>query len=434
MKRRQLLHRAMLGTALLGMTGALGSVLMSRAAHAGDVKLTPANWTEQVGFKPDLSVLKVPAGTMIAKGNVDQVKELLPPGLDKLVRKYELKIKVTPYTPIHPSLSYIKATQDNLGKTKVWDVGKDYRKSGWSGYAGGLPFPKPKDGLQLAVNFLNAYTGDDADRFYDVTWISAKRGIETTEYWHWLSMRTANRTDLDPRPNVADFEGERTRAASITFALEPYDKQGFGALYFSSLDPVDLTGHVYVPAMRRVLRQSFGTRGDSWNATDFLYEDVGGYLGAAEWMNWKIVGQKTMLLPVVANAKYGKDVKAVYDVDNWPHWNPKVDWQPRPVYLLEVKPKIPDYPYSRMLLLVDAETFTIPYKEAYDKKGELWKIILGGGNPSPDPKTKPMSAGFSMAIDLQADHASIVSLRKFAANTNMDPKQFTVSNLKKRGH
>jgi hypothetical protein len=351
-----------------------------------------------------------------------------------LVKKYELKITVTPYEHYHPSVNYIKATVEHAGKTKCWDVKQDFRKAGWSGYIGGLPFPKPKDGLQLAYNFLNTYGGDDFDRYYDVTWISAKTGIETTEYWRWILMRTANRTDLDPRPTVPEFEKDRYARASMTFALEPYDKQGFGALYFSSLDPVDLTGHVYVPAMRRVLRQTFGTRGDSWNATDFLFEDVGGYLGAAEWMNWKIVGQKTMLLPFNSGAKYGKDVKAVYEVDKWPHWNPKVNWQPRPVYVVEVKPKLPDYPYSKFTLLVDAESFTVPFKEAFDKKGELWKIILGGGNPSPDPKTKPMMPGFGMAIDLQAQHATIVTMRKHTPNVKLNPSEFTVAKLKARGH
>ncbi|MFM2418525.1 MAG: hypothetical protein RL385_3248, partial [Pseudomonadota bacterium] len=285
MKRRHILK----ASALAAVALVLGAVSANAPAIAEDAKITAQNWGEMVGFKPDLSLLKVAAGTQISKANVDQVKDLLPPGLDKLVRKYDLKLNVTDYAPIHPSLSYIKATNENAGKTKVWDVGSDYRKAGWSGYAGGLPFPKPKDGLQVAFNFLNTYGGDDGDRFYDVTWISGKSGVETTEYWHWLQMRTANRTDIDPKPGVPEFAEGRTRAASMTFALEPYDKQGFGALYFSSLDPVDLTGHVYVPAMRRVLRQSFGTRGDSWNATDFLYEDVGGYLGAAEWMNWKLV-------------------------------------------------------------------------------------------------------------------------------------------------
>jgi Protein of unknown function (DUF1329) len=430
MDRRNLLKvTALASVAALATAG--GAMF---SAHAEDAQITAANWGEAVGFKPDMSMLKVPTGTVIDKSNVAQVKGLLPPGLEKLVTKYELKMKITDYEPVHPSLSYIKVTNEQRGKTKVWDVGKDFRKPGWSGYSGGLPFPKPKDGLQVAFNFLNTYAGDDGDRFYDVTWISAKSGVETTEYWHWLSMRTANRTDIDPRPGVEQFAGERTRAASLTFALEPYDKQGFGALYFSSLDPVDLTGHVYVPAMRRVLRQSFGTRGDSWNATDYLYEDVGGYLGAAEWMNWKLVGQKTMLVPMNSGAKYGKDAKAVFDLDKWPHWNPKVNWQARPVYVLEVTPKIPDYPYSKMLLLVDAETFSVPYKEAFDKKGELWKIIINGGNPSPDMDTKPLMPGFSMALDLQAEHATAVTMRKFTANTKLDPNTFTVSSLKKRGH
>jgi hypothetical protein len=428
-RRKFLKASALAGVGLTAL--GVGSVLSVRAQ---DAKITADNWGEMVGFKPDLSVLKVPAGTVITKANVDQVKGLLAPGLEKLVRKYELKLTITDYAPVHPSLAYIKATNDNLGKAKVWDVGKDFRKPGWTGIAAGLPFPKPKDGLQVAYNFLNTYTGDDADRLYDVTWVSAKSGVETTEYWHWMTMKTVNRTDIDPRPAIDQFASERTRSASLTFALEPYDKQGFGALYFSSLDPVDLTGHVYVPAMRRVLRQSFGTRGDSWNATDFLFEDVGGYLGAAEWMNWKLVGQKTMLLPLNSGAKLTKDVKSVIDLDKWPHWNPKVNWQARPVYVLEATPKIPDYPYSKMLLLVDAETFTVVYKEALDKKGELWKIILSGGTQSPDAKTRPMIPGFGLALDLQAEHATTVTFRKFTANQKLDPNTFTVSNLKKRGH
>jgi hypothetical protein len=430
MKRRSILKMAALGVA--ASLGLGSSVWFGANAQSGAI--TAEKWGEGVSFKPDLTVLKVPVGTVIHKGNVDSVKGLLPSGLETLVKKYELKINTTEYTPYHPSLAYIKATNDNMGKAKCWDVKGDYRKAGWSGYVAGLPFPKPKDGLQVAYNFLNTYGGDDFERFYDVTWISAKSGVETTEYWRWLFMRTANRTDLDPKPEVADFAKDRYSRASLTFALEPYDKQGFGALYFGSLDPVDLTGHVYVPAMRRVLRQTFGTRGDSWNATDFLFEDVGGYLGAAEWMNWKIVGQKTMLLPFNSGAKYGKDPKAVFELDKWPHWNPKVNWQVRPVYVVEGKPKIPDYPYSRFTILVDAESFSIPYKEAFDKKGDLWKIILGGGNFSGDMKTKPAMPGFGMAIDLQAQHATVVTFRKVTQNIKVNPNEFTVAKLKARGH
>jgi hypothetical protein len=414
---------------------ALGLVaIMRHSAHADGAAITAENWGEAVGFKPDLGALKVPVGTVIDKRNVDAVKGLLAPALELLVRKYALKLKVSSYTHYHPSLAYIKATHDNLGKTKVRDVGSEYRKSGWSGYIAGLPFPKPKSGLQVAANFLGAYGGDDADRYYDVTWISANKGMENTEYWHWMSLRGAHRTDLSPIPSIPSYAKDRLAGASVTIALEPYDKQGFGALYFGSLDPIDLTGHVYVPSMRRILRMAFGTRGDTWNATDFLYEDVGGYLGAAEWMNWKILERKTMLLPLISGVPLTKDVKAIYDVESWPHWNPKANWQPRPVYVVEATPKIPDYPYTRMLLLIDAETCAIAYKEAFDKKGQLWKIIFGGANRSPDPNTRPLMPGFALAIDLQAEHATIVSFRKFVSNSNLNPNIFTVNTLKKRAH
>jgi hypothetical protein len=429
-------RRDLLKTLTLGMAASLAvsSVRLLPSALAQAKPITAESWTEAAGFKPDLTKLPVQPGGTVHKGNVDKVAAMLPPGLSRLVKKYELKINVTPYTPIHPSLSYIQATQANLGKTKIWDVGKDFRKLGMSGYVAGLPFPKPNSGLEVAWNFLNAYNGDDGDRHYDVYWVSGKSGVEHNEYWRWSSVRTAFRTDIDPKPHIKEQYDRRIVSMSITYAIEPYDKKGFGALYARSIDPVDLQGHVYVPAMRRVLRNTFGTRGDTWNATNYLYEDVNGYLGAVEWMNWKLVGTKTMLMPMNVGAKRGKDGKVNFEFDKWPHWNPKANWQPRPVYVLEVTPKIPDYPYSRMLIVVDAETYIIPYKEAYDKKGELWKIILNGMNASPDMNTQPQEPGLSVAIDLQAEHATAISFRKFEANTNVDMNLFTLANLRKRGN
>lgn len=416
----------------LGLALAAGSAHLAWSAHANG-PITPENWTEMVGFKPDTK-LPVPVGTVIDKSNVSKIKGLIPPGLEKLVTQYELKMTISEYKPIHPSLGYIAATNANMGKTKVVDVGKDYRKSGVTGWVAGLPFPKPKTGLEVATNYRCAYSGDDTERLYDVYWISGKSGVEHSEYWRWVSVRGAGRTDIDPKPEIPEMAKGRLAGHSITMALEPYDKKGFGALFSASLDPVDLQGHTYVPAMRRIVRASLGTKGDAWNATDYLYEDVGGYLGAVEWMNWKLVGQKTMLMPMHGGAKLGKDTKVNFEFDKRPYWNPKLKWEPRPVYVLEVTPKFPDYPYSKMLILVDAETYSIPYKEAFDKKGELWKIILNSPSPSPDPMNKPGNMGVSLAIDLQAEHATAVAARAVRSNTNVDLNLFTVSALRKRSH
>ena len=103
-------------------------------------------------------------------------------------------------------------------------------------------------------------------------------------------------------------------------------------------------------------------------------------------------------------------------------------------FLSPIDEIIEDLRNGRMIILVDAEAYMIPYKEAYDKKGELWKIILNCPKESADPKAKPMELGVSLAIDLQAEHATAVAARSAKSNVGLDPQLFTVASLRKRGH
>jgi Protein of unknown function (DUF1329) len=427
--------RAALWGAVFGACALAALAIAGEHVARADNPITHANWTQSVGFAPDTSNAALALGGTVHKGNVDKYAAYLPDGLKRMVGKYELKMPLRAYEPVHPSAGYIEATNKHLGKAKLIDTGNEYRKRGLSGYVAGLPFPKPKTGLEVAWDYIYSYQGDDGDMYYDVLWIAAGSGVEHTELWRWaFLMRTLNRTDLDPKPAIEQFVGQNMQYTSITYALEPYDKKGFGALYSRSVDPLDQQGHIYVPAMRRVLRNTFGTRGDTWNATDFLYEDVRGYLGYAEWMHWRLIGAKTMLMPVHSEMKHAEDAKQNFDLDKWPHWNPKAKWEPRPVYVVEARPKFPDYPYSKMIMIIDAETFTMPYKEAYDKKGELWKVIVNPTNASPNMTTKPLNYGASVAIDLQAEHATAINIRKYVANSNLDVSLFTLGSLRKRGH
>lgn len=396
--------------------------------------ITAGSWTAAVGFEPDASALPLQPGDVVSAANLSQLGGNVPAGLTLLIQKYGLKLSVAPYRPIHPSQGYIDATNAHRGKTVVKDVGGDYRRSGRNDFFPGLPFPRPKTALEVMTNFSSRYTGDDYEVEYDMLWISAKGGLEHRELWHLATVRTVNRTDIEPKPRIESLTSRGIASISYTEALEPYDKKGFGALYTGSLAPADIEGHVYVPAMRRVLRNSFGTRGDSWNATDYLYEDVEGYLGAVEWMNWTLEGKATMLMPAHPNVKQGADPQLVYELDTYPHWNPKANWEPRPVYVVSATPKLPDYPYSRMRMVIDAATFTMYYKEAYDKKGELWKVILTAPNPPRDMAKSPSVWGFGCALDLQSEHASCVLPRRARHNQAPDASHFTLNALRKRGH
>jgi hypothetical protein len=289
--------------------------------------------------------------------------------------------------------------------------------------------------LEVAWNFHFHYSADDGEVTYSVYWVSASGGVEHTEEWRLAGIKGDHRTDIEPIPAIASLRDKGLRGAGLTYALAPYDKKGFGAVYFRHKEPRDGQGHVYVPSMRRVLKNSFGTRGDTWNSTDLFYEDVRGYSGYPEWMHWKLLGKKTVLLPMRSGVRLGPGgVKAAYDFESWPHWNPRYEYEPRPVYLLEARPKLPDYPYSKQYLYIDAETFHVLYKAAYDKKGEIWKIMINSGTHHRHVKTgkERLGWGGTLVIDLQSRHATVFHVHKARANVGLDPGMFTVSALRKR--
>ena len=89
--------------------------------------------------------------------------------------------------------------------------------------------------------------------------------------------------------------------------------------------------------------------------------------------------------------------------------------------------------YSKQIMYFDAETFFMPYKEAYDKKGQLWKVLILGFNDSADMDEKPLQIGTCVVIDIQAEHATAFPWYENKSNVGLDPSMFTESELRKRG-
>jgi Protein of unknown function (DUF1329) len=407
----------------------------SFVAVSGQENLTRQNWTSKVGFPVDLENLPFKAGDVIDASNADKAAAMLPSGIVTLIKKYGLVIDVKDYKPIVPSDGYIAATNKQLGAAKITDTGSKTRVRGMEGYVSGLPVLKPKSGLELAWNNHYKYTGDDARHNFGVYWISGETGIERSEDWLWNFIgRAMNRTDIAPIPGIPGMAKKEIMLAAFTVTMAPYDKKGFSALYYRYNDPMDQVGWIYLPQQRRTTKFTFGTRGDAWNNTDLLYEDVGGYLGYPEWMHWKIVKKITMYAPMHAEVPLGKDkIKQTWDFENAPHWNPRIKWEPRPMYVVEATPKFRDYPYSKMVCYIDAETFTMPFKDCYDKKGLLWKVILNIANESKDERKYPQEYAGALAVDLQATHATSFCWYDGKPNVGLTFDDFRPTILRKYG-
>ncbi|MBL6974849.1 MAG: DUF1329 domain-containing protein [Deltaproteobacteria bacterium] len=399
-------------------------------------EITAANWTKAVGFAPDLAAgADYEAAQGLDASNWKKAAAWIPDSLALLVEKFGLKLRTAGYRPIHPSTGYVRATRLNRGKARVEDTGKSIRKKGIGGYVAGLPFPGPQNALEVAWNYHFNYLGDDGGLHFGVFWIGAERGVHREEEWRWKYIsRAMHRTDIAPLPEIAAFARRDIQYASLASASRPYDKAGTTALFYRFEEPRDQRGYIYIPNMRRTLKLVFGTPGAPWNKTDMLNEDVRGYGGYPEWSHWKLVGRRTIVAPMHANVLTGKDNAGLtFDFETAPHWNPSMDWEPRPVYVVEAKSKFWTSPYGKMVLYVDAETFYIPLKEAWDKKGRLWKVFINAYNESPDMDTTPPPLALTLAVDVIKEHATAIPTYGVFSNAGLKSTQFTETANRKGG-
>jgi len=383
--------------------------------------LDNTRWTERVSFRPRLVRLPSSVGEKVDRTNLQHVGVFLPDGLKTLISKYHLELALGEYTAVHPSIPYIQATVANLGKSKPVDPGPAGNVWGLSGYQGGLPFPAPQNALEVAWNMACAYRGDDSLVQATLLSISAARGVERKEEVRFSWISTLYRTDVLPRPALPGFADKKISRIFSFEVLAPPEKKGFRGELSELVWPENSPKEIHLPPWERVIRGSLRA-GDVWNATDWLYGDLLGFDGHPERMHWKLSGKGTYLLPVHAGLGLRPGAASgVVAIGQWPHWNPRMRFEPRPVYLLEAWPRLSDHPYGREVFYVDAETFLVICKEAYDRQGALQKVFLYGFNGSSDLDRLPLDWAVWLAVDLASEHATVLVPLEQSANSGRFP-------------
>ncbi len=396
--------------------------------------LDATTWTRAVGFEPDLQGAPEP-GVVVGAANVEEYRAFVPDSLATLVRDLGLTLDVAAYRPIHPSRGYLEATRAAWGRARAVETPGSIRTRGIEGYAGGLPFPRPKTGLEVVWNQFFAYQGDDGWVRFRAYWVSASRGVERTEDWSWSYLvRGMDRTDLDPRPDLPEFKARGIRYASLAACEAPDDKAGTLALMVRHDDPVDQRGFLWVPALRRALKMVFGAPGVPWNGSDMLFEDIRGLSGHPEWWDWTLLQTRTVLAPMHAGVRIGPgETEKSVDFDAPPHFNPRVQWEPRPVHVVEGRPKFWTSRYGRVVLYVDAETFLVPWKEGYDRDGSLRAVVLHAFNASPDEDSEPPPLALALAVDLRRGHATLFATLETRANVGLCAADFSQAAVLRMG-
>jgi len=361
----------------------LGTCFAATAAVA--VEGPPAGYPADGGGpgrdRPASSPPGLEPGQIITKETADVAVDVVSPGVLWSVHN-GMDLKIVPYEKIPIPAAYQKATEKYSGQVTLDDRNVEQN------WVAGKPFPNvsnddPKAAPKIMYDFLNThyFTDDlnlhlvDADTGSLYIDANGNRHYDVERHFvaDWLRILPyTGRIHHDPTPSFPKNQGQAFRKSGLYPLIEPFDLKGVGGISIRYLDLVrqDDTW-LYLPSLRRVRRLSSAQRSDALFGQDIDVDSYGGYAGQIPWFEWKLLGEKPMLASL-----HGKRL---------PPEPCKLDggmtfcesWEMRPsVWIIEGKPKVSNYAYSKRLIFVDKESNFIIYSDLYDQNEQLWKVVM----------------------------------------------------------
>lgn len=349
------------------------------AQAAGNGAGTIPAWTGGLtapvaGFKPGGHYPDPYAGDnpvlTIDAANAEQHKDKLSPGQLALLKKYpswKMNVYPTRRSAAYPKAVY-EATAANVGVAKL-EVGGN----GVTGTSVGIPFPMPKDGLEVIWNSLLRYKGDT----YAMTWNQAA----VTRDGAYTLVRFDYEYDFS-YGNISKGEAKREPNKLVNFlqvVTAPARLAGQVLLVHEPVNQVKQprSAWIYNPGQRRVrlapnvAYDNPGTAADGLRTSD----DFGMYNGAVDRYEWKLIGKQEMYVPYNSYKLGSPDLKYA-DILRPGHINPEhARYELHRVWVVEanLKPGA-SHIYKRRVFYVDEDSWAIMVADKYDARDQLWRV------------------------------------------------------------
>lgn len=343
-------------------------------------------WAELVGFKaPDLVGKIAPE---IKPGKYTYKEVQANPGFKKLMWPaiYETikpggppfagnmpEIEVIPTQQYYVNLKVAQATKENLGKAKLDQNGYMITDS----WVAGIPFPQPSGphaGRMLLHNWEVRYSdwGQDMVQYGFAYGYTKDLREDNVIGLNVGIARLAGRVIFPPYGWMDKRAKERwERDAALISYTEPRDLYGttLQAIYFLGPDIMDQQ-LMFIPSLRRVRKLSATDTQDPIGGADAIYDDGLGFRQKLSPNRYpydcKILEEREYLMPVRVDDGSGYVTKEGKELHN-------VLFERRPIYVLEMIQKDPNYVYGKRIMLIDKETFMIYHVANYDQKGRLYR-------------------------------------------------------------
>ncbi|MEP7244874.1 MAG: DUF1329 domain-containing protein [Gammaproteobacteria bacterium] len=344
-------------------------------AWAGGIK-TPAD----AGFPnyktgqhhPDPFASDKPLFT-ITPDNMGQYAAKLTEGHKKLLQTYKGTYKMVVY-PTHRSAAFPQRIYDAT-KRVATTANLVPGGNGVTGAVEGIPFPIPKQGVEVFWNHLLRYRADTAERYIGQAPVTAG-GDYTLVKFHddFLFQYSVPGMSEQALDNVLAFFIQETTA--------PARLAGEILLVHETLDQSkeNRRAWVYNPGQRRVRRapnvafDNPGTNADNLRTTDQF--DM--YNGSPERYDWKLIGKKEIYVPYNAYKLHSNTLKYSQLLTK-NHINQDfARYELHRVWVVDSTLKAgTSHLYSRRTLYVDEDSWQILAVDCYDRRGQLYRVQEG---------------------------------------------------------
>lgn len=323
---------------------------------------------------------------VVTAENMARHAEQLSDGMKALLAKYPktMRLPVYPTHRTHCAPQWVyEATQRNATTAKV--VG-DGANSGVEGALNGIPFPIPKNGLEVRWNFNLRWRGQSYDtKLRQLSWTKGGDkvlGTQSLQYDQMEFYRQGIAPEEYAKRNYPDWLFYQITDAPSFRAGEALLIRGT-----SNYEKVkDRGSWQYLVGQRRVRRApSVG-----WDTPDFVnsganfFDEVFGHiLSPNERYEYKLVGKKEMLIPYNNNRIFSLREDDIFGKE---HHNPDaIRWELHRVWVVEAT-LAPGKRHAvpRRVHYIDEDTWGTSLMDGYDASSKIWRVQFNPAYYMPD--------------------------------------------------
>ncbi len=369
------------------------------------------------------AIATVQPGDHISESNLEEVEGLVSPGMLWAV-EHGMDMDIVPYQRIYPPTAYQEAAEQYSDQAYL---DADNVMHNW---VAGTPFPivdsnDPQAAARIMYNYERKFQYIDdmhlamVDGETGALYVAADGNVAYRVERHFLAewsrvLNFTGRLYNEPKPEITNNPDGVLRKFGFYPLIEPFDITGVGSINYRYIDRSRFDDTwFYIPMVRRVRRMSAAQRSDAMFGQDIDVDSFGGYAGQIPWFEWRLLGEKPMLA-----AMHGREMPGKFCEGNGGATICDA-WEMRPkMYVIEGRSSLASYAYSKRIMYVEKESFTIPYTDMYDQNNELWKTLhyISRYSVRPNPNVdyeyeEPQLFPYALSIiDMQALHATRFSL------------------------